>query len=357
MREELTGGKYAIRTIALALADLARGVTYTEATRRAQVAHAWAAGTEDEPRAQDGSVVAGWADRFGPVLAAAYGEKAWPQTLVLDSTEFMWKNPRTGNKEQMFAVLAAWGYPEGAARGRMWALSAAPSDDADAWKIFLGRLPGRPELVIYDSDKAIDAAVRQKWPTVPIHLCEHHLYNNAKKHLRADGQHGWGNNYRTLLAAVGQSPQGWASFRDAVLAATGLTETEKWVRYWDEQMITQTTRRASMPAHYSTGALDPKIALVREHLERRRWTFRNEDRMNALLGLVRLHINRLDVPDDWARLLTEAARAETQRWNSTAADRRKARPRAASLDEKVRILPDGSRSYSLRKHPVPPRAE
>jgi hypothetical protein len=30
--------------------------------------------------------------------------------------------------------------------------------------------------------------------------------------------------------------------------------------------------------------------------------------------------------------------------------------RASLLNEKARFLPDGSRTYSLRKHPVPPRA-
>ena len=133
-------------------------------------------------------------------------------------------------------MLAAWGYPAGAKRGRLWALVAAPSDDKVAWKVFLDRLPGRPELVVYDSDKAIHSAVRRKWPTVPIHLCEHHLYVNAKKHLREDGQEGWGNTYRTLLAAAGQSPEGWAAFRNAVLAEPTLVKTSKWVRFWDRQM-------------------------------------------------------------------------------------------------------------------------
>jgi hypothetical protein len=58
-----------------------------------------------------------------------------------------------------------------------------------------------------------------------------------------------------------------------------------------------------MPPHYSTGALDPQIAVVRQLLERRAWTFRNLARLNALLGLVRLHVNRRDVPADWATLL------------------------------------------------------
>jgi hypothetical protein len=44
-------------------------------------------------------------------------------------------------------------------------LAAAPSDDAAAWKAFLDRLPGRPELVVYDSDKAIQSL--RKHPVPP----------------------------------------------------------------------------------------------------------------------------------------------------------------------------------------------
>ncbi len=325
--------------VATALADLARGVTYSEATRRVQVNHLWDA-TEGapEPSAVDGRLVANWLDRFAGAITTGYAETAWPQTLVLDSTEFMDTNVRTGEREQLFTVLAAWGYPQGAKRGRLWALEASPSDDLDAWLRFLRRLPGRPELVVYDSDKAIHSAVRRKWPTVPIHLCEHHLYVNAMKHLREDGQEGWGNTYRTLLAAAGQSPAGWAAFRRAVLAAPDLAKTGKWVRHWDRQLAAQTGRRAEIAPHYSTGALDPHISAVRQLLGRRAWTFRNLARMNALLGLVRLHINRRDVPADWSQLL---------------AGHLQARPAASTLVEKPVYLLDGSREYSLRKHPVP----
>ena len=78
--------------------------------------------------------------------------------------------------------------------------------------------------------------------------------------------------------------------------------------------------------------------------------------MNALLGLVRLHVNRRDVVADWAKLLTRAVTDEQEAWAATADDRRKERPRASLLNEKPRFRLDGSRTYSLRKHPVPPRA-
>ena len=78
--------------------------------------------------------------------------------------------------------------------------------------------------------------------------------------------------------------------------------------------------------------------------------------MNALLGRVRLHINRRDVVANWSGLLTRAVIEEQTAWAATADDRRKQRPRAALLNEKPHFLLDGSRTYSLRRHPVPSRS-
>lgn len=98
-------------------------------------------------------------------------------------------------------------------------------------------------------------------------------------------------------------------------------------------------RRPHVPAHYSTGALDPHLAKVREVLKPRAWTYRNLQRMNALLGLVRLSINLRDRPGDWSKHIT-----------AHAADR----PTPVSFDEPPKLLPNDHRVYSLRMHPVPP---
>jgi hypothetical protein len=356
--EELPGGRYSVTEVATALTDLARGTTYTEAARRIQVNHNWQDfdGTDEapEPRSLDGRTVAVWLDRFGSVIAGAYEEKAWPETLVLDSTEFGRTNPRGGGPEQLFTVLAAWGYPAGAKRGRLWALKSSATDDGPAWAAFLRQMPGRPAMVVYDSDKAIHSAVRRKWPSVPIHLCEHHLYVNAKKRLAEDGEHGYGNTFRTLLNNAAHGPEGWAAFRGAVLAAD-LPKTAKWVRHWDKQLTAQNARRASIPPHYSTGALDPQIAVVRQFLERRRWTFRNKARMDALLSLIRLHVNRRDVIAEWAALIAVELDSQQSERLATLGDLR-SRPKVKSLIEAPQVLLDGSRVYSLRKHPVPARS-
>lgn len=341
----LFGGRYSATDVAEALVDVARGASYTQAARRAQLVRT-TPGTpmDDDVAAFDGGTVAAWVDTFAGPLGEEYAETSWPAALVLDSTEFTWTNPRTSQRTQLFTVLAAWGHPAGPGRGRAWALRAAPSDDADAWVAFLQLLPGTPQVVVYDADKAIEAAVPRVWPDVPLHLCEHHLYENARDALRADGQHGMGNLYRGLLAKAAASYTGWSAFRNAVRAAADppLPHAVAWVDYWDEQMSAQTARRAALPPHYSTGALDPHIAKVRTVLGTRAWTFRNLPRMNSLLGLVRLSVNLRDRASDWATVITRTATDDAT---------------LHLLDEPANVLENGNRVYSLRKHPVPPRAD
>lgn len=62
-------------------------------------------------------------------------------------------------------------------------------------------------------------------------------------------------------------------------------------------------RQAGVAARYSTGALEPKLRDVRNMLERRKWTFRNRMRLNLLLELIHLHLNRHDDPGQWATLI------------------------------------------------------
>lgn len=101
-------------------------------------------------------------------------------------------------------------------------------------------------------------------------------------------------------------------------------------------MRRQTARRSSLPAHYSTGALEPKLAEVRAILERRKWTFRNRERMNILLELVRLRLNRCDDPRRWSQLI----RAHIDKHGHPTRTRRLADP--------IRVDTAGDRVYSLR---------
>jgi hypothetical protein len=70
-------------------------------------------------------------------------------------------------------------------------------------------------------------------------------------------------------------------------------------------------------------------------------------------------VQRDEVRDD-ARVGISArstlALARVEAWAATGDDHRKKRPRASLLNEEPHFLLDGSRTYSLRKHPIPPRA-
>jgi hypothetical protein len=131
--------------------------------------------------------------------------------------------------------------------------------------------------------------------------------------------------------------QRWSVFRNTVLADPRLAETGALVTYWDQQMTGQTARRALMPAHYFTGALDPHIAVVRQVL-----------------------VPRVDVPQPVADGLPTGPHSpaghparHTRKWARLAAAHQDANPASVILDEPVDITIDGSRTYPCASTPYP----
>lgn len=288
--------EYLVREVADALVRLGQGSSYTEAAKRARVLAN--VGKDHEPRGvRTGQTVAEWVADFVPVVAKRHAETAWPEVLVLDSTEFMWTNPRTGDTTQLFAVMAAYGYDANGENGRLWKLWASPTDDAAAWKEFLDLLPGKPRSVVCDRDFGIIGGVQAKWGKgkagVPIHLCEYHLLNKGRAALMKDGIR-YGDPLNDLLHDSLHSHVEWCNFEYAVQAQPELVNANKWVAHWSKRMRAQTARRASLPPVYGNGAIEAHIDRVRQALERRAWTFRNRERMNLLLELIRLRSLRAD---------------------------------------------------------------
>jgi hypothetical protein len=70
------------------------------------------------------------------------------------------------------------------------------------------------------------------------------------------------------------------------------------VTHWAPLLQTQIVRRATQPAgvpgHWANGAIEDPIRIAREVIGDRAWTLRNRTRLNLLLDLVRLRINKLD---------------------------------------------------------------
>ena len=163
-----------------------------------------------------------------------------------------------------------------------------------AWKHFFSQLPGRPVSVVCDRDLGLMGGVRAHWGRrrPAIHLCEHHLYTRGALALSRDGNFGHGDLLHDLLNEAFKTPEGWALFHRAALDAGGASAA--WGRHWNTTMKAQTACRASLPAHYGNGAIEEPLRTLRQAPERRSWTFRKLERMNVLLGLMRLHHNGVD---------------------------------------------------------------
>jgi hypothetical protein len=297
-------GYYQVKEMAAALVDVAKGVTYTEVARRVQADYWGVAGSGrlSPLSVEGGQAIADWLNLFGPTISANYAEDHWPETVVLDATEFQ------SHGSQLFVILAAWGYEAGSSRGRLWRVEARPYDQAPDWVEFLRALPGVPKSVVYDGERAIGSAIRQRWSgRIPGHICEYHLHKNAMAALDEDEAAGFTMNY-SLLDEAFHGLAEWVAFKNEA-QQNGCAATVQWAAYWDRVLTTQVARRSTLPAHYSTGPLDRAIATIRQVTEKRKWSFRNRERMNQMLDLVRLRINRRDNVEQWAELIRQELEA------------------------------------------------
>lgn len=302
--------RHRLHLVAEALVAVGRGVSYTRAAQRARVA-----GGRD-PLAHDsaGQMVAEWVDAWAPVILNAHAETAWPETLVLDSTDFWWTNARTRTRRREFAILVAYGYT--GTTGRIWGIHATPTARTDDWVRFLRslNLPGPPPSVVADDDLAIAAAVPRVWaptpgPSLPqpfLFGCEHHLRERAKQALEADNAHAGRGRWMRRLDTAFRRPEGWEEFHDA---AQVLGHTATWVTQLDDQIRLQSAVWHLLPAHYSTAGAEAAAHRLRNLYEQRSFSLRNATRTTLLLGLTRLHLNNRDDVNAYHRILRQAAEA------------------------------------------------
>lgn len=110
--------------------------------------------------------------------------------------------------------------------------------------------------------------------------------------MRPYGITSFGHPAMALLNDAFRSPAGWSAFKKGV-KGIGI---DRWIHSYDQAVKDQTKRRAKLPDHHSTGALDEVLAKVREFMEPRAFCYRNAARTNRMLELVRLRLNRADDP-------------------------------------------------------------
>lgn len=305
-----TGRKYAfpVREVAAALVAVGSGASYQRAALRARAA----SGREELTGSWGGNVVAEWVDTWAPVVLDAFAETGWPETLVLDATRYMVRNVRMGTQSLAFTVLGAYGYPR-RGRPRLWALAAHHRGTATQWEDFLRTLDTTtaPRLVITDCADEMGNAVRAVWPAGPspsfpvpfVSRCEHHLRENAREALTADGVSHWGSLRMAALNDAFHSTAGWEAFKKTV-RPKHRTATA-WVKDNNDLVSTQVGVRQLLPDHHSTAALDQALGTVRDHLDSRSFVLRNQRRTTTMLGLMRLHINGWDNHRRYTTLLRD----------------------------------------------------
>jgi hypothetical protein len=95
--------------------------------------------------------------------------------------------------------------------------------------------------------------------------------------------------------------EGWDELHDR---ADGFRSTQAWLRGIADVQV-QVGVRHLLPQHHSTAALDTALGRVRDFLDARSFVLRNKRRTNLTLGLMRLHINGVDVERRYHTLLRE----------------------------------------------------
>ena len=282
--------EFPVGEVALALQRVGRLMSYTEAAQRCR------ARTERGGKVS-AQLVGNWVEVFGPVVAARHAIHTWPETVVLDSTPFSATTP-TGFRE-VFHVLCAWGYDEGATDGRCVALMASTRRNGAAWKTMLSAKQGQPRLLVADKDEGLLAGAYQAWPEAVWRRCHWHLRQNLDRQLAAYGLHpGSSHELVTLAGDAFRGPEHWASYEQAVKRHGGVNLLS-WVHDAAGDLAGEFAA-ATLPRHYSNGAAEKVLNAIKGPIARRAFCYRNAQRTNRLLELVRLAQNRQDDLDLYA---------------------------------------------------------
>ena len=276
--------EFPVGEVALALQRVGRLMSYTEAAQRCR------ARTERGGKVS-AQLVGNWVEVFGPVVAARHAVDSWPETVVLDSTPFSATTP-TGYRE-VFHVLCAWGYDAGSAKGRCVALVASTRRNGAAWKAMLSAKRGQPRLLVADKDEGLLSGATQAWPTVIWRRCHWHLRQNLDRQLAAYGIHpGSSHELVTLADGALRGAEGWRAFADAVDRHGGVGLVT-WTASAGKDLADEFAA-ATLPKHYSNGAAEKVLNAIKGTIARRAFCYRNAERTNRFLELVRLAQNRQD---------------------------------------------------------------
>jgi hypothetical protein len=301
--------QFVARGIAEALHAVGAGATYMRASCVARDrAHRFRFDPETgELRESDhGQLVADWVEVFAPVVFEPRRPASWPRegSLLLDHLPFRVRaldaaGRRIPAGRVAFDVFCAVGYVAG--RPQLWRAEAFASAHPANWRAFLGALPGEPERIVCDAHVGMLQASSELWPRAELHQCEWHLQHALERLLAKRARKHPSEELEELRARAEGAltgPSFWRPFVRAARAARNDT-LDQWIAVNGPTIEAQFARRpppsrrpADMPL--TTSALEQITRPIVTALYPRRYALKNRERLNRLLMLLQLHVNRDD---------------------------------------------------------------
>jgi hypothetical protein len=336
------GYHYLSRVISGALADVATGSTYAQASSAARAALAREAGNYREwvEYSTNGQLAADWVEVFADVAVPA--ERSWPPVLLLDATKF-WRR-EGGARVAAFTLLCAYGYDvlEGpqpppdewevrpkarTVNGRIVRISLVERENQHAWAEFLRELPGIPQVVVGDGHGAVRNAVQAVWGDETAFVrCVYHWRLNLEEQIKFDlvfltgrlSTHAdvadhpiWAETRRAF-----SSTTAWETFKaqlTEVVAEHPRSQALGWIAAYDDDIVAQLNAIGVRPGPQSTGPLEQDIQRLRQLLARRVQALRNGPRTRSLIHLLTAGIANRVNRDEWGARIYDHLEANNRR--------------------------------------------
>lgn len=326
------GFSFTIGEAARALLSAGEGLTYRTTShktrrharpQRAGDTDAWS----DHPQ-----LVMNYLDAFGDEIYSRRAETSWPEALILDAlpqheTDTMTGGAKKKGGRRAFSILAAYGIREG--KGKLWRLGVYGAEDAYEWERFLRTMPGEVRWVVCDQAGAIAKAARAVWPGVVIYNCEWHISQAGLRWVRPTQL---GDRYAEIVKLVEACTQGPDELDALGAALATLPEIPPSLARWYERQRRKlpelwAKRQPGLPR--GSGPLEERLDRLNTMLGERRSRFRNLGRLERLLGLMLLELNRTADEREYATIIHDSleahggsVRAALKHWRALADPRR-----------------------------------
>ncbi len=320
--------RYTAREIAQALIAVGRGDSYGHTARTLRREHGrYRRRGLTRYLAPDATLVMDWVEVFAPVLERALLAQSWPAqglfqqqasrfpAVLVDDVPFhvrAWKTrdgatrtPKQSGR-RIFAILGAAYYVGD--RMRILRLHAVPTATSEArWMELLRIVPHQgypPPVVLSDEAVGLSGAIRRVWPDTTVQaLCVYHLRAQLERILYDAGL--TTPQRRAVFAGIRTAFQPPVANWDVWAArarALHIPRLHAWLRR-KEQKVRRQVGWAYWPV--SSGALELALQKVKGMLDRRRWAYRNQKRMDRLLALIALHLNEQDSEVVYSQLIRD----------------------------------------------------